>query len=283
MEENQKGSFHGIKLIVTDLDGTLLNQESVISDETKTQIKNCLKAGIKVIFATGRPYAFAKALADEISPEINIISFNGAHVEVDGCILAHQSFQPWELQKIAESVQGFQGEIYFKRMDEILAYGPENSIFIYPEAVMKTTFLQGKSQFLEVTQEKILKILLYSPLEEEVKFLRNSLKENGKYTWTNYGEKGFEICPIERDKGIALREVMKFYHLEKNQVMAFGDGENDLILFEESGIRVAMSNGTEELKRMADMITKSNEENGVAAVLSEVAQDVKERKEKKDE
>ncbi len=112
-----------------------------------------------------------------------------------------------------------------------------------------------------------------------MRFLRKVLRETGKYTWTNYGDKGFEICPIERNKGIALREVMKFYHLEKDEVMAIGDGENDVILFEESGLKIAMKNGTEELKQMADMITKSNHEEGVAAILEEMTTYLAQRRE----
>ncbi len=280
MLEKQNNAFEKIKMVVMDLDGTLLNQDKVISDRAKQQIKNCLLVGLKVVFATGRPYKYAKSLAREIDSKINIISFNGCHVEVEGRVLANQPFQPWELDNIAKSVQGFQGEIYFKREDEIFAYGPENSIFIYPETLMKTQFIQDKSRFLELSQEKILKILLYSPLEDEVEFLRKVLSETGKYTWTNYGNKGFEICPIERNKGIALRQVMKFYQLEKGEIMAIGDGENDVILFEESGLKIAMKNGKEELKMMADVITKSNHDDGVALILEEMTGYLLERKEK---
>lgn len=267
MEEKQEELFQEIKMVVMDLDGTLLNEEKIISDLAKRQIENCVKAGLKVVFATGRPYAFAKALAEGVDPEIDVISFNGCHVEVQGQVQGTYAFQSWELEKIAESVQGFQGEIYFKEENQIFAYGPENSIFIYPESLMTTKFLQEKDHFKGLTQKEILKILVFSPLVDEVKFLRKVLKETGKYTWTNYGDKGFEICPIERNKGIALREIMKVYHLEKREIMAMGDGENDLILFEESGLKVAMENGNQDLKDQADLMAKSNQEDGVALIL----------------
>ena len=267
MEEKQEELFQEIKMVVMDLDGTLLNGEKIISDQAKKQIENCVKAGLKVVFATGRPYAFAKALAEGVDPEIDVISFNGCHVEVQGQVQGTYAFQSWELEKIAESVQGFQGEIYFKEENQIFAYGPENSIFIYPESLMTTKFLQEKDHFKGLTQKEILKILVFSPLVDEVKFLRKVLKETGKYTWTNYGDKGFEICPIERNKGIALREIMKVYHLEKREIMAMGDGENDLILFEESGLKVAMENGNQDLKDQADLMAKSNQEDGVALIL----------------
>lgn len=277
MREKAISNFNEISTVVVDLDGTLLTKEGMVSLRTKTALGQWLDQGQHVIFATGRPYPYAKALAQSIDSRIDLISFNGGYVDIENSELANHPLEEKALMEIAQYIQKFDGEIYFKQLDRIYAYGPRNSIFIYPEPMMKTTFLDEKEEFLHLTKKKILKILFFSPIEEQVISLRKTIKALGNYTMTNYKNMGFEICPASRDKGVALREVMAYYKLERSNVMAIGDGENDLRLFEEAGCLVAMENGDQRLKETADWITKSNEEDGVAIVLEDM---IKERQRK---
>lgn len=255
-------------MMVSDLDGTLLSSDGTLSRENRDAIRRFLAQGNRFYLATGRPYAFAKDIRNAISKEVGIISYNGACIEFSDEDIVKYSLPEDTLEMFGEKLNGFLGEVYFKTFTRIYAWKAKSGLFTYPSEIIQTIHIESIQEIPK--DEKVLKILFYSTKAEEILALRKILEKEHNYTRTDYGNLGFEIIHGNHNKGTALLEVMKRFHIPKERVLAVGDGMNDVDLFTAAGYKVSMENGDEVLKSIADEEIGHHDLGGIAKLLDEI-------------
>lgn len=272
-----------IKVIAMDLDGTALNHQKQLTERTRAAIQNAAKSGIQIVVATGRTFS---SLAPEVlaMPEITCaITSNGAVVNriPDGAVLLHNYPNPETVSEIAGMIQGekidtevctggqaYIGQSYYDRVLE----GKTNRDVQY----VKTTRhpVPDIYQFLLQHRVAIENINLnFKTLEEKQQWQQRFQKLPG-VTPTSSFLFNVELGGATTSKAHALQALLDEWQMTSQQVMAFGDSENDLGMIQLAGIGVAMANGMEEVKQAADLLAESNEEDGVAKIIEQLIVDI---------
>lgn len=272
-----------IKVIAMDLDGTALNHQKQLTERTRAAIQNAAKSGIQIVVATGRTFS---SLAPEVlaMPEITCaITSNGAVVNriPDGAVLLHNYPNPETVSEIAGMIQGekidtevctggqaYIGQSYYDRVLE----GKTNRDVQY----VKTTRhpVPDIYQFLLEHRVAIENINLnFKTLEEKQQWQQRFQKLPG-VTPTSSFLFNVELGGATTSKAHALQALLDEWKMTSQQVMAFGDSENDLGMIQLAGIGVAMANGMEEVRQAADILAESNEEDGVAKIIEQLIGDI---------
>ena len=272
-----------IKVIAMDLDGTALNHQKQLTERTRAAIQNAAKSGIQIVVATGRTFS---SLAPEVlaMPEITCaITSNGAVVNQipDGAVLLHNYPNPETVSEIAGMIQeekidtevctggqAYIGQSYYDRVLE----GKTNRDVQY----VKTTRhpVPDIYQFLLEHRVAIENINLnFKTLEEKQQWQQRFQKLPG-VTPTSSFLFNVELGGATTSKAHALQALLDEWQMTSQQVMAFGDSENDLGMIQLAGIGVAMANGMEEVKQAADLLAESNEEDGVAKIIEQLIVDI---------
>ncbi len=261
-----------IKLIAIDLDGTLLNSNHEMTERTEKVLKTALSKGIRVIIATGKTFLSSRHIIKRLgtnTPGIynqGTITFNS-----DGTVHSQQVINKVLARQVITYAEdrGYIIGIYSgtrilvrkltQRMEELTTYFHEPM----PEAV-------GPLQnILDTTP--INKIIIFYPHDpRRVQALRwqLSMQIDSSARLLSAGiPDELEILPAGASKGSALKVLLKEMGISASQVMALGDGENDLEMLELAGIGIAMGNASDHVKSVANVTTKTNDEDGVAEAV----------------
>lgn len=260
------------KLIAMDMDGTLLKNDKTVSNRTKEAIKKAKEKGVKVVLASGRPieglYKYLNEL-DLLSKDDYVLSYNGALVQNTqtkeiisfNALTGKDAKFLYEVSKdIGVNIHGFS-----KRYGLIT---PKNS---------KYTQLVGDRNRLKVVEmdfniiedeDEIGKFMMVDEpetLNKGIELLPNELYE--KYTILKSSNTFLEFVNKESNKGVGVEALAKYLKIDRREVICVGDEGNDKHMIEFAGLGVAMSNGTEEIKKIAQYVAPSNEEDGVAHII----------------
>ncbi|KIL37127.1 hydrolase [Cohnella kolymensis] len=257
------------KVVVLDIDDTLLSDSGQISDETKDVIQQIIHRNkITVVLATGRMFVSAQKIAAELGVEAPIIAYQGALVksQSDGRVLYERVVDPASVKSIIEYAESkhFHLHIYSK---DVLYVKEEN------DKVRRYSDMHGAPytvipDFYELIESPVSKMLLFEEpetLDQAIRELLPTLKESCYLTKS----KPFflEILHREVNKGEALRMFLKDQQCSQSEVLAIGDSWNDKELFKAAGFTIAMGNAIEELKEAADYVTSTNNDDGVRKAL----------------
>lgn len=256
------------KIIFIDLDGTLLNDRSEITIYTKEIIKKIVQKGVYVIICSGRSNSDTTEKSRIVKASPIVISDNGASI-----------FNYETNTKIFES------KIDFIVLKNIWNFAMNNNINITYNSTYKRFKSKNSNKEaviisnIEGLEDDITQIVVDTNNYENIKSLENFIKDNYnqleiKNFWSRYTEdskeKLFEMDIANKfnSKGNAINELLKWLNIDKKYAMCFGDQMNDLSMFQNCGIKIAMNNGNEQLKRNADFVTTyNNNENGVAMFI----------------
>ena len=260
------------KLVVLDLDGTLTNARKEITSKTKETLMKAQKMGVKIILASGRPTYGITPLADQL--EINkfggyIMSFNG------GKIINWTTKDVVFEQKLDTQLVPV---LYQKAMESgmnILTYQGENIVttksedeYVQQEAFINKMPVIQLDDFLHDIVYPLNKCLIVGdplPLHNlELQLAKEMENKMGIYRSADFF---LECVPLNIDKAHSLKWLIQKLNISKDEVIACGDGHNDLSMIEFAGLGVAMANAVQPLKQVADYITLSNEEDGIAHVI----------------
>ena len=257
-----------IRLIATDLDGTLLNNEHKISDYNKKVISAVNEKGIKVILSTGRPTSAATKFLDDLNIETDMISFNGAMItDRNGNILYENNLESSigkELIEIAKKYkiyyQGFLGERWN------LSDAKSKWLNFYISIAKIDNYSVGFDNIKDFSFSKFMFIGENEILKEIAEELDKKLKDKVYYAFSR--PVYLEVHSPKVSKANALCFLLNKYDIKKENVMAFGDNNNDIEMLEIAGISVAVDNAENSVKEKAKYITKSNIENGVGYFIN---------------
>jgi len=273
-----------MKEIVLDIDGTLLSDEKQISPKTKEALIQAQENGVKVILASGRPSKGMFHLAHELQMDKHdglVISNNGAKVTdiQTGEVLFNQAL-PIDLAKnVLEHLKGFDvipmiNDDEYMYVNDVFApngmitFREKTSSIIQYESRGNGFLLQEREDLAAFADFSLNKILIAAQadyLAEHAEAIYAPFKEtlNGAFSAPFY----FEITDKGIDKAKALDVVNKKLGIEAKDVIAFGDAHNDASIIQYAGVGVAMGNAHDDMKEMADFVTLSNNEDGIAHAL----------------
>ncbi|MBO9128666.1 Cof-type HAD-IIB family hydrolase [Bacillus sp. 165] len=261
-------------LIALDLDGTLLKDDKTISVRSKKAIAKAKEQGHVVVISTGRPYRASSLYYDELKLDTPMINFNGAYIHHPLDPSWGQYHEPLDLtiaQEIIKACAGFGVKnIYAEVIDDVYVR--------YIDEGMKHIFQFGNPK---VHTGDLLRILQDNPTcllidadEQEVELIRTHLSDvHAEVIDHRRWAAPWHIIEIVKsglNKAVGLQRVAKHYDIPQDRIIAFGDEDNDFEMIEYAGHGIAMGNGIPALKSLANHVTLSNEEDGIAIYLEEV-------------
>lgn len=277
-----------VKLIVSDMDGTLLNEKMMISQTNADAIREAEKQGIPFMVATGRGFTEAKPLLEEAGLSCPIITLNGAQVyDEKGTILKTAGITKDTARKILATIRennlyceittgnGIFSDNKAKRIESVASLlfetNPETT---YKMAVvlaaarleiMNIHYIDNYDELIEDETIDVLKIIAFSQDGQRTLLpISAELNQIGDLAITSSFENNIEINHVDAQKGIAVSEMAKKMDIDLDDVMTFGDNLNDLSMLKITGFSFAMENGAQETKNTAKYLTSANNENGVA-------------------
>lgn len=263
------------KLIALDLDGTLLNEQSQISERTKEVIREVVNSGVAVTIATGRIFQSAEYYANEMGLNIPLICCDGAMVKESTTGYEHyHSHISLELAKAVARL-GRTENIYLRYYINDIMYVERNwehARRIAEHLRVKAVLVPDLAEFL--TEEPTL--ISITETEENFNRAYPLLQKEfaDKLTLTKFsasgGRKGVGVINRESSKGKALAVLASHLGIRREEIMAFGDDLNDMGLLTGAGFAVAMGNADPAVKAVAGYITGTNREDGAAAALEKL-------------
>lgn len=259
------------KLIAVDMDGTLLNEDKKISEENFKAIQEAREKGVQVVLASGRPLKGLEVFLDEldmINENNYVIAFNGALVQntKTGEVVAQNLMNVDDLKYLYSLSKDIGVNIHFLTHEKcITAKMNRYSKF---EADLNNIPLEVEN-FDEIDESTTIVKTMFiddpSILEEAIKKLPAEIYE--KYTIVRSMDCFLEFLNKEVNKGTGVEALASKLEIEREGVICIGDAENDIHMIKYAGLGVAMGNAFPEVKSIADYITKTNEENGVAHAI----------------
>ena len=238
------------KMIALDMDGTLLNERSEISEANLLAIRECLERGLVVCVATGRGIATAAPYIGMIGNHLPFVTANGSEV--------------WRNRNELHS----RIEMDAALIVELRSWALKHDIWYWGTAADK---VYNKNQWCEDPYKvSWLKFGFHCEDERLLARLRRKGEEMGIFEITNSHPANLEFNPRGVNKASGLRQVCGLHGIAMEEVIAIGDSLNDLAMIREAGLGVAMGNAQDEVKRQADMVTLSHVEDGVAHILREI-------------
>lgn len=270
------------KLIAMDMDGTLLNSQKQVTEYTKEVLRKAADRGVKLVVCTGRIFTSAKSYARIIGTKAPIIASNGAYIrEKDREEVIYEKYINKEkLLKIIRLSRewGFYPHIYTtdtiyseKLIHSSLNYSKWNETVPEDEKI-NIKIVDSLEDIVNEKGEAFLKVVVMAQDDEieRLQQLKNYIKESVDVAVFSSYMNNFEVMDKEVSKGRALEILAGYYNLSKDEIICFGDNENDKTMFEFAGFPVAMGNAEEELKKIAAYVTVSNDEDGVAKAIEKI-------------
>jgi len=257
-----------IKLVVTDLDGTLLSPESSISQEAIDVIQRLEEQGILFTFITGRPYTGVKRFMEHVTPTAPLINCNGAVVSEADNMIAHHSFDVLGLRTLME--KGVESGLTVLLLQDGVEYSLSKTNWVIKREKLGRVIPLKPLEEIQWDKEIAQKVnLLADGKTAEFEKLFDWIEEvNEHFSITKYGNTGCEIVAKGVTKATGLRDLCAYLNMDEKHVLAIGDNENDNELLKAAGIGAAVANATETAKKHADYICQKAYTDGfIEAVL----------------
>ena len=261
------------KLLVIDVDGTLLNDQKQITPHTKAAILKAQQMGVHVVLASGRPTGGILPLAQEL--ELNnyggyVISYNGAQI-IDmptGKVLFEKRLNP-ELIPYLDKKAKKNDFAIFTYLEDFLITDSIDDPFVQQEANLNNMHIRQVSNFPNAIDFEPCKCILASDNEEELVGLENHWKKKlaGAADVFRSEDYFLEVVPPSVDKGNAMALLMEMLKMSREEVIAIGDGIADVPMLQLAGLGIAMGNARDSVKVCATAMTLTNEQDGVAVAI----------------
>lgn len=262
------------KAIALDIDGTLTNTKKEVTPRTKKAVISAMEANKVVIVASGRPTAGIRGISDTLKLEEMggyILAFNGARImNCKTGEVIYQNVLPMEIIPVLykEAVEHNVSIITYEGDDVIC--GCNHDKYVDLEAKINNIKVYDVDNFDQYVTFDVNKCLMTGE-PEKLALLEKEMQEKYGDKVSIYRSEPFflEIMPMNVDKANSLAHLLEHLGLKREELIAVGDGFNDLSMIKYAGLGIAMSNAQEIVKENADKVTKSNEEDGVAYIIEE--------------
>ena len=265
-----------IKLIAIDMDGTLLNPQHEITPGVKSALDRARQQGVSIVLTTGRPFVGIQRYLMELdmqTPGQYAISNNGAlvHQAEDGVCVAEVTLTFDDYLYIEQLAREL--GVHFQAFDKSHLYTPNKDISEYTIHEASLTGIPVRYRAVEEMDRatrfpKLMMIDRPALLDAAIARLPEQARQT--YTILKSAPYYLEILDRRVNKGQGVRMLAEKLGLKQEEVMAIGDQENDLAMIEYAGTGVAMGNAIDSVKEIAQFVTKTNMEDGVAHAIEEL-------------
>lgn len=280
-----------IKLIASDMDGTLLNDKMQVSDENASAIRQAQESGIEFIVATGRGLSEAKPLLADQKLETAYITLNGAMVyDEDGNLVVSIPLEDEMTQYAMKMLED--DNLYFELVtnhgifsdsrarriqnvaDLLVNLNPDTNYKLAVALasarleIMNINYVESYDDVMAMPEIKVMKIIAFNTADPTSLIApKKALLNTGKLMVTSSSRNNIEINNIEAQKGIALAKYAKQKGYGMDSVMTIGDNFNDESMIRDAKYSVAMGNAVQPIKDLAWFITATNTNHGVALAI----------------
>lgn len=261
------------KLLVLDVDGTLLNNQKEISPRTLAALLKVQQMGVHIVLASGRPTNGVMPIAEKL--ELNhyggyILSYNGGQIinVQTGELLFEKRIDPEWIPYFEKKAKKNDFAIFTYHKDFILTDKPDNK-YVIQEANLNKMQIVGVDNFAEAVDFPPCKCMLASDDEEALIGLENHWKKRLDGVLDAFRSEPYflEVVPQFIDKGNTLGVLMTKLSVSPEEVIAIGDGVCDVTMLQLAGVGIAMGNAEDSVKACVDKTTLTNEEEGVAVAV----------------
>lgn len=261
------------KLLVLDVDGTLLNKNNEISSRTQAALLKVQQMGVHIVLASGRPTGGVIPIANAL--ELNhyggfVLSYNGGQIfnMQTGELLFEKRIDPKMLGYLDKKAKKNNFAIFTYQKDRIITDQPDNK-YIRQEAALNNMRIVGVDNFPEAIDFAPCKCVLASDNEAELIGLENHWKKRlaGVLEVFRTEDYFLEVVPRFIDKGNTLAVLMEKLGITTEEVIAIGDGVADVSMLQLAGTSIAMGNARDSVKACADITTLPNHMDGVAVAV----------------
>ena len=286
-----------IKLVACDLDGTLFNSDMIVSEENAAAIHKAQENGIEFLVATGRAPKESKTILKDANIHTGFINLNGALVyNTNGDLIIKHPILKEEALKLIDLLH--KNQFYFEilttnhvytedigaRISNIahfmtnlnpgISFKEAVAISAGSKSIMNMIKIDDYRQYFSNTEEEIMKFIVFDMRGHEAfADIIPKIDKLGDFTVTSSDSTNIEINAANAQKGIALLDYAQTRGIKREEIAAIGDNLNDESMISKAGVGVAMGNAIPAIKKLAQIETLSNNENGVAAILNKFIAD----------
>jgi len=237
------------KLLALDIDGTTITNDQRITEETYIWIKRAIKSGVTVMFATGRGLHRVEHLAHELQLRSPMVLLNGSEVWEGTDQLIERHFLDRDtVFKLYSISRKNNARFWGYDVKGLIGYDDWDATMLHNQW-MKFTIYHSETGVLQYLKD-------YSVSLGTVEVAQTSISH-------------LELSPKGRTKEAGIKTICDCLNLAMDEVMAIGDEQNDLQLLQSAGLGVAMGNATNEIKQIANVVTDTNEQDGVAKAIKQ--------------
>lgn len=252
----------GIKLIVADLDGTLLKSDKSLDDNIKDVISG---QDYKFTIASGRSMVLVKKFISELNIDLPYITNNGAEIYQSNACVKQYSIPDEEVRFILKQVQEFDLECHANAENCIYTMGKIDLILPFRKRFEGVLPIVDNASIHEVCANTINKIMCIDKDLNKVQEFANKINLYCEHVHCERAEgNAFVMVNRQASKGLALKNLLKLLHISSEEVVVFGDNYNDVSMFEAAKYSVCMENADNDVKDKATFICSSNDMNGVS-------------------
>ncbi|MGI8387742.1 Cof-type HAD-IIB family hydrolase [Robertmurraya sp. P23] len=261
------------KMIVLDLDDTLLNDEHTLSKRNKEALMAAQELGVKVVLASGRPTFGMVSIAKDLQLDqygSYILSFNGS--KIINAKTNEEIFNSTISSEMAHRLY----DLSRREGVAILSYKDESIVIEEPneyadiEATITGLPMQIVDQFKATITEPVVKAMMLAHPDVLVNVEQTLVKEVGEEVSVFRSKPFFlEFTALNVTKGTSLHQLTQKLGIKAEEVIAIGDSYNDITMIEFAGLGVAMGNAPDAIKEIANHVTETNNNDGVAKVVED--------------
>jgi Cof subfamily protein (haloacid dehalogenase superfamily) len=248
------------KIVFFDVDGTITHHEDgSISNNTKEAIKALKTKGLRVVAATGRPLSMCKEIR-----ELGIDTFitaNGAYVKHHEKVIHKIPMNKNIIQEVFEFAKTENHGLSFYTEDFCMNGVKDTEIL---KALRETLSLNDYPAINQLIYQQEVYLICLFATDEVVEKFNQRFPHLVFKRWHPFV---LNVLQEEVSKSLAIKKVLKYFNIDQSEAIAFGDGENDIDMLELAGLGIAMGNGNEKLKSVADFVTRKSSEDGIEFAL----------------
>ncbi|UII76408.1 Cof-type HAD-IIB family hydrolase [Flagellimonas sp. HMM57] len=257
-----------IKMVVSDMDGTLLNSDHEVSDRFFEIHEKLKKRDIKFVAASGRQYHSIIEKLSPIKDDIIVIAENGALVKQQEEELLVTPLVKTHRQSLLTKVNEIEGA-HAMLCGKYMSYFDGKSVSFLDQLKEYYSSFEIHDNYSTVTDE-ILKIAVYHPISAETFIYPEMMSLEHEIKVKVSGLNWVDLNHVDANKGYALQHVLDTYGLATDEVLVFGDYNNDLEMLQVADYSFAMANAHPNVKKVASFETTSNNEFGVERILEKL-------------
>jgi Cof subfamily protein (haloacid dehalogenase superfamily) len=257
-----------IALVVSDVDGTLVTKNKVLTDAAKGAVRRLRDAGIGFTIVSSRPSVGMRFLIEPLAITLPVGSFNGSSIVDPKLKPIEQHLIPVSAaQRSLDVLNEFGVDIWLFTNDLWITRNPDGEYVPHEKLAIRTDptivsdfapYLSSARKIVGASSDAALLQRCEAAMQKAVGMEATAVRSQSYY---------LDVTPPGHDKGTFVESVAKRLGIPTNAVATIGDMQNDLAMFAKSGLSIAMGNATDDVKRRATHVTTTNENEGFAGAI----------------